>query len=170
MFVGGTEYLDQTIRAYAGETTVHAINWTNTVFTIGDVDDDGLLDCIEDIIIRADPSDGLLELSDVDPDGDFDGDSLPELVEAALGSDSTKAESGLITIFRDGNEIVIRHPEDPQQDNLVITCEASSDPGSPSSWDSAGISRSLLPGDIREWRKPLGAGAELFRIRVETAD
>ena len=28
-------------------------------FTVGDVDDDGLPDCVEDLIINTDPNDGI---------------------------------------------------------------------------------------------------------------
>jgi len=59
-----------------------------------DSDDDGILDTLEELIINADETDDILDLTDVDLDSDFDGDGLTDAVElATLSSDPTRADS-----------------------------------------------------------------------------
>ncbi|WP_269542916.1 hypothetical protein [Cerasicoccus fimbriatus] len=58
-----------------------------------DTDGDGLTDSFEDQIINFDPNDDITTYSDVNPNGDFDGDGLIETTEQAYGSSPTSTDS-----------------------------------------------------------------------------
>ncbi len=58
-----------------------------------DTDADGLPDAWEQSIIDANPADAYASLSDVTPEGDFDGDGHHHATEFAAGSDPTIAAS-----------------------------------------------------------------------------
>ncbi|MGI9242454.1 MAG: hypothetical protein ACR2RV_16770, partial [Verrucomicrobiales bacterium] len=167
---GGAEFPDQRIRVYAGETRVWTIGGENPEYTQGDFDGDGLPDSIEELIAAADPDDEITTIANIGPDNDFDGDLIPELLELALGTDPTKPEYGLPSFEIVGGEVIVRHPEVASLFGLRIACEAADSPGAAAAWSAAEVSSRLLPGNIREWRTPVGPGARFFRLRVLKVD
>jgi len=166
VFLAGSDFQNQLIRVYAGETAVLAINGNDHIYSPGDVDSDGLPDSIEDLIIAADPDDGITELSQVSADTDFDGDLIPELLEAALGTDPTQPEFGLPSIEIVDGMVVVRHPNVSPLFDLEISCETASSPGALADWSREGISGKVTLRNVREWRTPHASGAQFFRIRA----
>ena len=68
-----------------------------TTLAIGfdDVDSDGLPDSFEQVIVDADPDDGIEDVWDVSSDDDFDGDEVANGAECAASTDPTSPDSFL---------------------------------------------------------------------------
>ncbi|WP_041744802.1 PA14 domain-containing protein [Coraliomargarita akajimensis] len=62
-----------------------------------DMDDDGLLDGIEQMIIDFDPNDAFATMADVLPNDDFDGDTVSNLQEQQIGSNPTNPHTAGMT-------------------------------------------------------------------------
>lgn len=67
-----------------------------------DTDNDGLEDAFEQLIIDANPDDGIEGLDDVAPDGDFDGDGATNEEEADRGSSPIAFEYPSTVIYPSG--------------------------------------------------------------------
>lgn len=63
--------------------------------TSKDEDNDGLPDSWEQLIIDADPNDGIATIQDVQPGEDFDDDDLTNLQEYQNGTDATGADNDI---------------------------------------------------------------------------
>jgi len=63
-----------------------------------DVDNDGLLDSWEQQIVDDDPGDSVQTIADVLPDGDYDGDGLPESEEFLNGSNPLKRDHPAVNL------------------------------------------------------------------------
>lgn len=153
------------IRVYAGQTRVFVIGGDNREFLPEDLDGDFLRDSFERRIMEARPGDGFSRHAHVRPGDDFDQDGLTNALEAALGTDPTERDEGVLEIVQDGAVVVVRFPDLARDPFYEVSLERGTGLDSSASWSRLATPGQVIDGKVC-WEFAKSGESTFFRVNA----